>query len=264
MMLSKTGAAVLVLCLLYCFTAALSQQNSPTLPLSEFKDPEVQKRIDAYGQVRANKEALKRADVITALVDLLDLENRGIHKRWADTTGDNEGYSEYIGALLGTVADIADWHDRRQLCVLAESTYDPGSEFATRLAFQGGAAAAPCLLKMARSRISFDRFESIPVLVHLAAVTRDLSPSVRQQIRQVTLEGLRNGDTRLVTVQAVGEFVGGFETPDMIPILQDIARTDPYSRLLDNGKRRFDVREAAVKAIRSIQERAMVNKLGEK
>jgi hypothetical protein len=260
MMLSKTGAAVLVLCLLYCFTAALSQQNSPTLPLSEFKDPEVQKRIDAYGQVRANKEALKRADVITALVDLLDLENRGIHKRWADTTGDNEGYSEYMGALLGTVADIADWHDRRQLCVLAESTYDSGSEFATRLAVQGGAAVAPCLLKMARSQISFDRFESIPVLVHLAAVTRDLSPSVRQQIRQVTLEGLRNGDTRLVTVQAVGQF----ETPDMIPILQDIARTDPYSRLLDNGKRRFDVREGAVKAIHSIQERAKVNKLREK
>src|SRR5580700_3231404 len=150
-MLSKTGAAVFVLCFLNCFTAAPSQQNSPPLPLSDFKDPDLQKRIDAYGQVTANKEALKRADVITALVDLLDLENREIHKRWADTTGDNEGYSEYMGALMGTVADIADWHDRRQLCVLAESTYDPGSEFATRLAFQGGAAAAPCLLKMARS-----------------------------------------------------------------------------------------------------------------
>ena len=251
-MLSKTGAAVLVLCFLNCFTAAPSQQNSPALPLSDFKDPDWQNRDDAYRQVRANKEALKRADVITALVDLLDLENREIHKRWVDTTGDNEGYSEYIGALLGTVADVADWHDRRQLCVLAESTYNPDSEFATRLAVQGGAAVAPCLLKMARSRISIDPLESIPVLVHLAAVTKDLSPSVRQEIRQATIEGLRNSDTRLATVEAVGHF----GTPDLIPILQDIARTDPYSRLLENGKRRFDVREEAVKAIQSIQKRA--------
>jgi hypothetical protein len=38
-------------------------------------------------------------------------------------------------------------------------------------------------------------------------------------------------------------------------MLEDIARSDPQSRILANGQRRFDVREAAAMAVRSIQER---------
>ena len=100
----------------------------------------------------------------------------------------------------------------------------------------------------------YDRDKAIPVLVELSAVTKDLSPLLRQQIQEAAIEGLHdsNGLVRRDAIEAVGQF----GTLEMIPFLEDIARADPYSRVKD-GKQFFPRREAAAKAIRSIQERAV-------
>jgi hypothetical protein len=89
--------------------------------------------------------------------------------------------------------------------------------------------------------------------VHLEVITRDLSPAMRAQLRQAISSALRDPavGVRLPTIRALGRF----GTADRIPTLEGIARSDPQSRILANGERRFDVREAAAKAVKSIQER---------
>lgn len=259
---SKFGIAVLVFLVLASCSAAPSQQGAPlALPLSDLKAPDWLQRRAAYMKITVSEETLQRPDVKTALVDLLESENQLIRKTLVDSNGEigvsgkyGEDYSEYYATLLGTVEKIVDWHDPHQACILAQGSYNPGSRFAAALAAKGGATVAPCLLRMAESNFMFDRHESIPVLVQLSAVANDLSPSVQQQVSETVRRGLRDSNVgvRLVTVQAVREF----GTPEMIPLLQEIARSDPYSRRLDNGQQRFSVRDAAAQAIQSIQQRA--------
>jgi len=237
------------------------QPNSTAALLLAFKSANVQQRMDAYQNLKRDQDALRRADVQTALMDLLDRENRLIHGVTLVDRG--EGYAEYVADLLGTVAVAVDWRDQRQACILAEGPYNPDSKFADELAVKGGSGLVPCLLKIAEGDIygrqdSGDvldtyRQKAIPVIVHLEAISPDLSPLMRSQLRQAITSGLHEWavGVRLPTIRALGRF----GTAEWIPMLQDIARTDPQSRILANGQRRFDVREAATNAIRSIQER---------
>jgi hypothetical protein len=169
-----------------------------------------------------------------------------IHKTLVDSDGKHgtddkygEGYAEYTGYLLGTAADFADWHDPRQLCILAQSAYNADSAFATRLAVEGGAAVVPCLLQIAQGhmygqndplsvRVSYDEYQAVPVLVHISAISKDLSAGVWQQIRELTIAAL-NGDSRFAVIQTLQKY----GTPEMIPSLQDIARS---SVLTDSGQ----------------------------
>jgi len=193
-------------------------------------------------------------------VDLLDLENHVVHATLDSESSPSvdekygEGYSEYLAELGDTVDRIADWHDPHQLCVMAESSYNPDSVFASELATRGGAAIAPCLLKMTQGNL-YARGQAIPVLVHLSGVTSELPSSIQKEIHEAILGGLRDRQVsvREETIQALEKF----GTPDVIPILEEISHSDPYSRPINDGKdRRFDVREAAAKAILSIQQRA--------
>jgi hypothetical protein len=232
-------------------SVALAWQGNPVASkLSALKSADWQERCAAYEEIKSNEETLKRLEVKAALVDLLDRENQIMRKYGKE-------YSECTPYLQDTVAEIADWHDARQVCVLAESAYEGDSQFASELAIKGGAIAVPCLLKMARGnvedRYKTMRYEAIPVLAHILAASGDLSPGVRKDIRQVVLSGLLDPQvgTREVTIEALGSF----GTSEWVPLLEPIARNDPYSRHLDNGTLRFDVRERAAKAIQSIQER---------
>jgi hypothetical protein len=234
-----------------CFPA-FSQQNDLSLLLSDLRSPEAQRRSVAYAKIAADKEALKRAEVKGALFDLLDRENHALRKARADSKSYGESYGEYVSYLADTAAEIADWRDGRQLCILADSPFDPFSQFASDLVVKGGAAVVSCLLKMSRGDTN-DRYQSIPLLLHSNALVRDLSPGDRQQIRDAALSGLHTAfvPLRQVTVEAMGKF----GTQDMVPELQKIAKSDPVSRRLDSGKLHFTVRESAIKAIQSIQER---------
>lgn len=257
-MKTYTGAVLFLCVLVHCATAAAQQANP--LQLSTLSDPDWRERAHTYEQIKSNEDLRKRSDVKQALVGLLDRENKVIHFPFVNSNGEvigasgkyGEGYTEYYYDLADTVSNLADWQDPQQLCVLAEGSYNPDSRFAARLVTEGGAAVAPCLLKRAQGALS-DRREAIPVLAQLAGVAT-LSPSIMQQVRQAVMSGLEDSDpvVRQTTVQAVGRF----GTQEMIPALQSIASSDPVSRPLKNGQLRFDIREAASKAIQSIEERA--------
>jgi hypothetical protein len=68
------------------------------------------------------------------------------------------------------------------------------------------------------------------------------------------LTDLRDPDVgvRASTVNALERFGG----TDMIPALQEIARSDPASEKTDNGGERCPIREYAAKAIDAIQKRS--------
>ena len=236
---------------------ANSQQNDLSMLLSDLKSSEVQKRSAAYSNIAADKQALKRSEIKAALFDLLDRENQTLRKARADSDSYGESYGEYVSDLADTAAEIADWRDRRQLCILADSPFDPFSQFASDLVVKGGLGIVSCLLKMSRGDTNH-RYQSIPLLLHSNALVRDLSSGDRQQIRDAALSGLHNAyvPLRQVTVEALGKF----GTQDMVPELQKIAESDPVSRHLDSGKLYFTVRESAVKAIQSIQERTDASK----
>lgn len=253
---SKFGGLVLMLLFVShdCLVSP-QQDSSTTFRLSDLQSDDMEKRMDAFERIKDNSRAMQRPEVKSALLNLLDRENRLIHlSHNGPSMGEQygEGYGVYASELAETVARIADWHDPHQVCVLAQSSPYSPSTIPDRLAVEAGAVAAPCLLKLAHGDY-FDRSKSIPVLVQLSAVTKNLDPSLRREIRESALSGLNDSDAamRMETTQALGRF----GEPDMIPILTSIARSDPYSHVVD-GKPFFDVRELALKAIRSIQERA--------
>jgi hypothetical protein len=247
---SKIGTALLIVFFLGLCSPAYSQQHdSNDIPLAALKSPDWGQRASAYGKIKHDQEALKRANVKRALLELQDRENH-VNRSMSEKYG--EGYSEYLGELGDTINQLADWHDSQDLCILAQSIYNPESAWATKLAVEGGTSAVPCLLKMAGSDDVWDRYESIPVLEHLAALPRVLPPAILQQIQQTVFRGLQdpNVSVRQGTIKSVGEF----GKPEMIPVLENLARFDPASRP-DNGKQVFYVREAAARAIKSIRER---------
>lgn len=220
--------------------------------LGDLHSPNWQRRADTYYTIKSNPKALDRPDVKSALIDLVGRENELRHKTGNSKTwvGADEDYGEYVSDLVWTVAQIADWNDQRQLCILADSAYEPNSTFGIELAEKGGAKVVPCLLKVAQGTV-FDRYDAATELVQVYGETK-LSARVRQQVRQVIVSGLHDDvPVRQSTVEALGRY----GTSEWIPALQNIANNDPLSRLLDNGQRRFDVRDAATKAIQSIQNR---------
>ena len=250
---STIGILAQVLFFLLPRSAVCSQEGSATaISLQALKSTDWEQRLDAYERIKGDQAALKRADVRRALLELLDRENH-VGREAREKNG--EGYSEYLGELGGTVDGMADWHDPRDLCILAQSTYNPESVFATKLAVEGGTAVVPCLLKMARSPDVWDRYESIPVIEHLSAVTKVLQSSDLKEIQDTVIRGLK--DTNVSVRQGTVNSVGKFGKPEMIPALEDIARSDPSSRK-ENGKEFFYIRGAATRAIQSIQERAKV------
>jgi HEAT repeat protein len=229
----------------------------PPIVLAGLNNRDWRQRADAYANLKEDQE---RPDVRAALLVLLDRENQVIRNTLLESDGKipvsdkyGEGYSEYYAQLLGSVEQTVDWYDPHEVCILVQGSYNPDSQFGTTLAVRGGATAARCLLEMAQGSDN-DRWEAVPVLVHLASVTKDLPLDVQQQIREATTAALQISDLRLITIAALGKFGDS----DVIPVLQDIARSDQYSRVLADGTRRYDIREAAAKAIRSIQERMRV------
>jgi hypothetical protein len=253
-------AATAVMILPLCAVAPAQQQSSDVLPFSDLKNLDWQQRWHAYDSIVAHEDNLKRQDVRDAMMGLFELENGVIRQTLAESKGERgisdkygESYGEYYARLMTTVEETADWHDPRQLCILADGGYEPMSAYARRLVTDGGAAVLPCLLKAAHGDF-YLRYQTVPTLVHLYSVAKNLSPAEREQIRQIIIGGVR--DPIVLVRQPTVEAIGKFGDAEMIPILQDVARSDPQSRLLDNGQLRFDVRDAATKAIQSIQQRA--------
>ena len=266
MKLSRIALAVpLVLLFASCLSLLCQESGLPVDVLNDLNSENVEVSIDALKRLENNPAVLQRPGVRKALVDLLDEANRVTTSALQDPnshSGVGEGLAEYAGWLSDTVTKIVDWRDPHQACVLAQSAYSPGSTFSVTLATKSGAVLVPCLLKISNGimyglRLKGDariiiREQVIPLMVELEALANDLSASEKGEIREAILGGLRDRGTRFVIVKELGRF----GTPEYVPILQEIARSDPHSRPINEGKGiRYDNREAAAEAIQSIQER---------
>jgi hypothetical protein len=235
--------------------------------LSKLRSKNWWERSDAVDAIRLDTEALHSRKIQTALIDLLEQEYRKLDEgtgkaqapndRESNATGaedDGEGYGEYLSWLAETVSSFADWNDTRQVCLLVSAAtviYPPSpTEAAIR-----ARAAMPCILKRATDRQPINRDIAIPMLLEALAKGKDaLDSKTVQNAKQIILNDLRDSDVgvRAGTVVALGNY----GEIDMIPALQEIARSDPASEKTDNGGLWFPIRKSAIEAIAEIQQRA--------
>jgi hypothetical protein len=194
--------------------------------------------------LRNDPTAIHRPEVKTALLDLLDREDHG---DWSKEAGfdpeSNEAHAEYLGELGDTVDSLSDWNDPRESCILAHSSFSPDSKFAARLAM-AGEPIIPCLMQMTTSASTSDRNEAVPVLIQLRSKDGKLSSEMVQKINQATIVALHDREVivRLSTIAALRDF--GVE--DMIPALQEVAKTDPEPEIQGSSVRKYAAHAIAV------------------
>jgi len=198
---------------------------------------------EALEQVRSDPVALSDPKIKTALIDLLERDNREpVH-------GEEEGYAEDRSWLADTAAKVVDWSNPHQVCVLANSVALP-DELADH-----AKVAVPCLLRRLKYGINryapgpdISRGSVVAMLIQSFAKGQDeLDSTTKNTIREITLKALRGTDVgmKIETVKALEKFGG----EDMIPALKIVAETDP------NPSQHYAIRRWASEAITAIQAR---------
>lgn len=237
---------VLALAALTTLGGAWAQQapaNEPTTDrlVARLTSDDEQARNEALEFVRTHPAALR--DVRVALVDQLDQENHEPPSK----SGEDEGYAEYLGWLTQAVAEVVDWSDQRQVCILADSLL-PFDELADH-----AKASVPCLLQKYKTVPGQFRGLAVAMLVQaLAKGKSDLDAPTVSEIREIILSALRNPDHNIKgdTIRALGKF--GAE--DMIPALRATADAETSN---DAGSR--SIRRRTLQAIADIQKRTGKN-----
>ena len=234
-----------------------SHKASVTVLLAKLHSTKEPEREEAFEKLRTNPASLQSPKVRTALLELLERENHENDSQLAEAQkkgypdeGDNEGYAEYYGDLLGIVDSFADWNDSRQACILAEGAYNDDSAFAAKIVAHAK-VTVPCLLKKSQSPISMNRAVTVPVLVRVLGEAKgSLDPTTALAARQIVLRALQDPDeaVRAFTVNALGRHGG----EDMIPALRKVAEADPEPEVDGHSIRRL-----AADAIAAIQKRAV-------
>lgn len=220
------------------------QQASVESLLAKLRSNDESAKDTAFYKLRSDPIAMRSAKVRSAMLSLLDQENReaeaGVHM------GEGEGYGEYFSDLLGTVESFADWNDQHQVCILVNAGASPDSpvpaEAAVRMKI-----AIPCLLEMSKGT---NRVIAVPTLVKALAKAGDnLDPGTIETVKQLILLALHDPkeDVRYFTVDALGKFGG----QDMIPALKEVATHDPSPEVQGHS-----IRRSAATAIVAIQKRA--------
>jgi len=231
--------------------------------LAQLRSTQRPEREEAFTRLRSDPAAIKDPKVQRALLDLLERENTAIEADNRKSSGPSgaterdaeEGDAEYLAELGETVDSFADWSDHRQVCIFVREAYNPESRFAAKIAAHAR-IAVPCLLDMSNTDLGVYRAESVAVLVQALSKGRgDIETRYVEAAKQQILRGLHDQDAlvRGETVIALG----AFGDMNMIPALQEVARSDPGSETrTDNNKQWFPIREEATEAITQIQQRA--------
>ena len=256
---AKLVPIVLVIAATIAGATCLAQQpatNTVEIPqlLAQLQSNQWADRAKAYEQLSSNSQALSESEVQSALLDLLDRENKLIESVNRDLQGSSvdekygEDYAEYVAALGGTVDSFANWNDPHQVCIFVREPYLPESRFAAKIASHAK-VAVPCLIQMYSSDVGLTRAEAAPVLVQaLAKAGSQLDSSTAAKVKQTILTALNDSDeaVRSFTVDALGKFGG----VDMIPALAKVAETDPSPEVQG-----YSIRKSATQAIAAIQKR---------
>lgn len=102
-------------------SAALTQDTSLQKLIAALRSENASERSEAYYQLKADHTALLNQPVVrAALVDLLDRESH------VELNDDQEGYIEYVSELVDTVANLVNWNNQHQVCILVLSPYPQG------------------------------------------------------------------------------------------------------------------------------------------
>jgi hypothetical protein len=159
-----------------------------------------------------------------------------------------EEYGQYLAELGETVDTFGDWNDPVQVCIFVREAYDPGSQFAEKIASHAK-IALPCLKEMYASDLGVLRANAAAVLVRTLGKSQILDAETAAEVRQIVLQSLHDPkeSVRSETVRALGKFGG----QDMLPALRQVAETDPAPEVQGRS-----VRTQAAKAILAIEKRA--------
>jgi hypothetical protein len=247
-----------------CFAQAQSTKVDLGRLLTQMRSADRSEREEAFHRLLSDPASIHVAKVQQALLDLLDRENKALESENRESSGPDtakerdseEGDTAYRDKLDETVDTFADWSDQNQVCIFVHEAYNPDSKFGAEIAAHAR-VALPCLLEMSKSQLGANRAEAIPMLVQALAKDKgSIDPQELQAAKQQIINGLHDQYpvVRGETVIAVG----AFGDTDMIPALQEVARSDPGSDTrTDNGATWYPIREEANKAIAQIQHRQL-------
>ena len=212
------------------------------------------KRAQAYERLRSDLVELRQPNVRVALLDLLNRENHVVEKALRESHEQvgasgvyGEEYGQYVAELGETVDTFADWNDPRQVCIFTREAYDPGSQFAAKIASHAN-VSVPCLKEMYVSDLAVVRGNAAAVLVRTLGNSGSLDAVTADEIRKIIMQALHDPkeSVRSGTVSALGKFGGR----DMLPALRQVAETDSAAEVQGHS-----IRTQAAKAIMAIEKR---------
>jgi hypothetical protein len=272
----KTLAALLSMWFLA--TASLAQEASIQHPpvstlLANLHSEDSAIRSEALERLRSDPAMLHLPVVRSALFDLLDQNNKEVdqamrkmeeqqRKHPVQSGGNGEDIAEdgdeFFSWLSDTAASVADWSDRRQVCILVDSAAvldgPTTEETASRMK-----AAMPCILQRSRSEVNINRAIAAPMLVEaLAKGKTALDPEITKQAQQLILSNLHDPDPGVRSFTVGGLY--NFGEPDMIPALAAVAQSDPAIETQPDKTQWYPIRDFAAKAIAEIEKRAATRK----
>jgi HEAT repeats len=207
----------------------------------------------ACQQLSSDPATMREKKVRAAFLNALDHWNRSVESAaremqkpgYVDPEGEGQGdeYDDGVSCtLFDVVTSFADWTDPHQACVIVGAVAYPTPSVVAAIAAHPK-NAIPCLIERSRADVITIRADAAAVLVQTLAQSKgDLDPGVWQTARQAILNTLHDPSVsvRLRVVDAVG----GFGGEDMIPALEEAAKSD---------------RNAANEAIAAIEKRAAAN-----
>lgn len=224
-------------------------------------------------QLRSDPAMLHLPVVRSALFDLLDQNNKEADQAMrkmeeqqrthpvqsggnGEDNGDDE--DEFFSWLSDTAASVADWSDRRQVCILVDSAAVLDGR-TTKETASHMKAAMPFIFQRSRSDVNINRATAAEILVEALAKGKSaLAPQIIKQAQQLILSNLRDPDAGVRSFTVGGLYSSG--ESDMIPALADVARADPAIETQPDKAQWLPIREFAAKASAEIEKRAAARK----
>jgi hypothetical protein len=265
-LVAMTWAAVLP----FCWCQPPSSKPAISQILARLQSKEWTERSSGIERIYDQPDVLDSAKLRLVLLNLLDRENLKPDKNAHDTQmnktsntnasraeegADEEAFAWYLTAIQSIVGSFVNWTEPRQACIMVNSGWVDYRTSPQEAALRAK-AAMPCIFKMAEDGRTAYRDVAIPMLVEaLAKGNTALDSTTVRKAKHIIMGDLHDSDVgiRIGTIIALGDY----GEADVIPALQEIARTDPaFEKTSDAGDNRFLVRDAAVKAITRIQGRA--------
>lgn len=254
-----TGAIVAGLC--FSQDAPQNHRSDSTQLLGALKSNDPHTRVGAVEQIRSNPAMLHDSSVQSALLDLLDLETRegnerireGERRRAEHKEGNPDSIDDnamYMDDLLNVIESFVNWHDPRQICLLAKEGAALDSTDARESAARAQ-AALPCLQGLSKSDLFMDRMRAARISVALLAGAKsNLDPSTAEAMRQMVVLALRD---QVVEVQwEAVDWLGREGGSDMVPALRELVESNPGPNAT---KDEIAVRKSAASAITAIERR---------